>query len=68
MRLVQSCHRYKIGCSVETPGFNGLLHGELEALHWHKIYGRVRPKTTGDVVGCRGARLSERSFPDKWKV
>ena len=63
MRLVQPCHRYKIGGSVETPGFSGLLHGELEALHWHKSYGRVRPRTTVDVVGCRGARLSERSFP-----
>ena len=37
--LVTTTH-YKIGGSVVTPRFGGLLHRELEALHGHKGYGR----------------------------
>ena len=70
-----SAKRYNIGSSIATPKFGGLLHEELEALHGHKGFGWVCPWTTVSVVGCwycrvcrgtavdvvgwRGARLSE---------
>ena len=49
--------RYKIGGSIVTIVFGGLLQGELEALHGHKSYERVCPWTTVVVVGCRYGRV-----------
>ena len=43
---------YKIGGSVVTPRFGGLLHGELVSLHMHRGYRRVCPWTMVGVVGC----------------
>ena len=45
-----SAIRYKIGGSVVTLGFGGLLHGELGALLGHKGNWRVCQGTTVDVV------------------
>ena len=47
--------RYKIGGSVVTPRFGGLLHG-------HKGYGRVW--TTVEVVGCWYGRVCPETTVD----
>ena len=62
--------RYKIGGSVVTPRFVGLLHrhkGYGGVCPWTTVeivwcrYGRACTEITVGVVGWRGARLSERT-------
>ena len=67
---------YKIGGSVVTPGFGGVLHGELWALLGHKVncwvcQGMQWMLSGEEAPGLRRELMLSflgRSFPEKGEV